>query len=454
MPALLATPARVPGRTPLPPSRLDKAACERLAAFGLKTDNDNRLRVSGDHNLPDLLRRRVGDGASAPDGVLYPRSHADVQALLALCAELDIAVAPAFQDGAMLGDHKAVVALDLRGLNKILSHDLMSGRVEVEAGIGGAELEQRLGEQELTLDRTFESDLGAWIAAADTLPAPVQSVKVATPQGALHLEDGLKHVLSGPHARLGVITTATLRVRPAPEEGECRAYLFRDFAAGLAVLRQAARAGIALGPVLLSDDSATRFERAMERRDWSMGQRLFDAWRVLREFDHDMARLVVGFPGSDKQRRLVRKNFEALASKLGVLALGPVPSPSPYPREALLDHGVGVDRLQLAASWSDLPLRYARLRAGLKQAMRAHPPLTGANGLVLAQVSDIRSDGALLTVTWLFPRKLDDEVAQASAIRQAALAAVATSVPQGLEQQMRRALKRTVDPRNILPPGT
>src|SRR5579883_1938541 len=84
MPALLATPARPPGRAMLPASRLDESACERLAAFNLKTDDADRLRVSGGRHLPDLLRRRLGEAAWPSDGVAYPRSVADVEALLRL----------------------------------------------------------------------------------------------------------------------------------------------------------------------------------------------------------------------------------------------------------------------------------------------------------------------------------------------------------------------------------
>lgn len=459
MPALLATPARAPGQPPA--SRLDKTARERLAPWDLRIDDGDRLRVSGGHDLPDLLRRRLGEATGVPDGVVYPRHEAEVQTLLTLCAELDIAVVPVAGDDSVTistGAHKALVALDMSGLNRIISQDLISGLIEVEAGISGAELERQLDAQGMILGQTFDSSfgdtsLGGWIASADTLPAPVQAVRVATPQGTVPLRSGLKHLLAASRARLGVITSATLRVRPKPADGECHAYLFRDFAAGIAVLRQAARAGIALGPVFLADDGATRFERAMRRRRrWDFSQRLYEAWLILRDFDNGVARLVVSFPGEKAQRELARKSFEALAKKPGILKLGKAQPPQPYPRDCFLELGMGIDRLQISVTWSELPLAYARLRAGLKQAMRAHPPVAGAHGLVLAHVTELRTDGALLTVTWLFPRKLEQEVAQATAIRQVALAVPGRTTAQGLEQQMRGAIKRTVDPRNILPP--
>lgn len=451
MPALLATPAR--GTASLPPSRLDQAARETLQAWGLRTDDEDRLRVSGGRELADLLRRRLGEASAAPDGVLYPRHEAEVQTLLTLCAELDIAVVPvAGGNGVTVSvpDHKALVAMDMAGLNRILSQDGISGLIEVEAGIGGVELQQRLAAQGLSLGERFDTSLGGWIAAADDLPAPVQAVRVATPQGTIPLESGYRHLLAGSRGGLGVITAATLRVRPKAADEECHAYLFRDFAAGIAVLRQAARAGIALGRVRLADDGATRFERAMPRRRWDMSQRFFEAWLVLRDFDRGAAHLVVSFAGTREQQELARKAFEALAKTAGMMRLGKKPMPDPYPREVFLDHGVGLDSLSLTATWAELPLHYARLRAGLKQAMRTDPPVTGAHGLVLAHVSDARSDGARLTVTWAFPRKLQDDVVQAAAIRQSAIAILGRLKAQGLEQQMRGAIKRILDPKNIL----
>jgi len=457
MPALLATPARAPSRAPLPASRLNQDARTKLAALlgasGLREDDAERARFSGGYDLADLLQRRREAAAVAPDGVLYPRNPADVQALLALCAELGIAVYPGGISTDVLRAHvRPVLALDLSGLGHILAQDRLSGVMDVEAGINGMELERLLKAQGVTLGTAFEASLGGWIACAETMPTPVQGMTVATPRGVLHLGKGLHHLMAGSRGNLGVITSAKLRIQPSLESEDRHAYLFPDFAAGLTLMRQAARTNIAQGRMLLLDDGATRFERALHRRAWYLRQGLHDAWLALRGFDSDAARLVISFSGSEKQRKLARREFEALAKRLGAAALGPSSLPAPCPRDALLDRGVGVEQLQFSAGWSELPLRYARLRAALKQAMHAHAPVTGARGLVLADVSDIRSDGACLTVTWMFPRKLDDEVAQATAIHQAALAAAGIKARQGLQREMLASIKRTIDPANILAP--
>jgi alkyldihydroxyacetonephosphate synthase len=441
----------------LPASRLNQDARAKLALLlgssGLREDDGERARFSGGNDLPDLLRRRREDAAVAPDGVLYPRNAADVEGLLALCAELGVAVyVSGVSTDVLRAPVRPVLALDLSGLGHVLAQDRLSGLAEVEAGIGGEELERQLKAQGLTLGAAFESSLGGWIASAGTMPAPVQSVTVATPRGTLRLGKGLHHLMAGSRGRFGVITSARLRIQPLPEDALCCAYLFSDFAAGLTMLREVVRRGLPQDRLLLLDDGATRFERALTRHTWNLPESFYDVWRALRGFNVGAARLIVNFSGNETQRKLARKNFEALARRLGHFSLGAATLATLYPRNALLDRGVGIDRLQFSASWSDLPLHYARLRSGLKRAMRAHPALPGARGLVMTRVSDARSDGALVTVTWLFPRKLDDEVAQAAAIRQAALAASGIRVQSGLERDMLDAIKRTIDPRDILAP--
>ncbi|HEY8255788.1 MAG TPA: FAD-binding oxidoreductase [Rhizomicrobium sp.] len=457
MPALLATPARAAGGAALPTSRLNRSAREKLILLlggsGLRQDDAERSRFGDGHGLADLLRRRRGDVSLAPDGVLYPRNAADVQGLLTLCAELDVAICIGSAGTDVSRSHaRPTLALDLSGLDRILARDYLSGLVEVEAGIGGAELERQLKAQGLTLGTTFETSLGGWIASAETMPAPVQSLTVATPRGMLQLDKGLHHLMAGSRGRLGVITSARLRVRPQPEDGLCCAYLFSDFAAGLTVLREVVRRGLPHDRLLLLDDGATRLERALTRHNWNRAERFYDVWRALRGFNTGAARLIVNFSGNEAQRKLARKNFEALARRLGHFSLGAATLGPAHPRDALLDRGVGIDLLQFSASWSELPLLYARLRSGLTQAMRAHPALPGAQGLVLTQISDARSDGASVTVTWLFARKLEDEVAQATAIRQAALAASGIGTRPGLERDMLDAIKRSLDPKNILAP--
>jgi len=65
-----------------------------------------------------------------------------------------------------------------------------------------------------------------------------------------------------------------------------------------------------------------------------------------------------------------------------------------------------------------------------------------------------RIDGATLTFTWLYPRILDNGLAQAEAIRRAALsAAQGTQASGALAREALIGIKCALDPKSILNPG-
>jgi alkyldihydroxyacetonephosphate synthase len=472
MPALLATPPRALSGT-LPPSRL--TAGEKLAALlgvsGLRQDDLERARHAARHGLADLLRLRTGDLSSAPDAVLYPRNEADVLAVLKLCAEQGIAVVP-FGGGTgdiapARGGHNAVVALNLSGLNRVTALDTISGLAEVEAGITGAELARQLAARGMMLrpDTFALSTLGGWIAQPGAAQAAgtsdwLRGLRAATPQGLLasatHRGPDLKQMMLGSQGAFGVITSATIRIRALPAKEEHRSYLFPDFASGLAAMREAQRLQLPHSLMRLSDDDGTRFSRALQRCGWTLGEHFFDIYLSIRRFDGHAARLLAGFSGSDAEVRAARKRFDRLAKGLGALALGVTNGQQQrfaVRRDSLLDRGIGMDAITVTASWSELPSLYVKLRAALKQAMRVQVPRPGAHGLVLCQVGPAWPDGANLTVTWVFPRKLEDEITQAQTIRAAALAALPTHTGEALQQGVLRAIKQALDPQGIMNPG-
>ncbi len=503
MPALLATPPRALEDIALPPPRLARAVWDQFRIFGdVRQDNLARAGHAAGRGLSDLLRLRAGDLSRAPDAVLYPRDEDAVLSVLQLCAALDIAVVP-FGGGTSLvggvtplrGAHAAIVALDMSAMARLTLVDAMSGLAQAQAGISGPELERQLAAHGLMLGHfpgSFEfSTLGGWIAhhgagqeaarygrAGDWLVG----VRMATPIGMLASGGSratgldLRAIALGSEGAFGAITAATLRVHPIAAKEDYRNYLFPDFAAGLAAMREASRAGIAHTMLRLSDAAETGFGRDLARagRLFDLKARLADIYLEIRHFDARAVALTAGF-----EDPAARKRFDALARKHGALARGedkawPVRRFAfGYRRDTMLDRGLGIDMVDTTTSWSKLPDLHAAVRNALDHAMRQHAPREGAQGLVLAHVGHDRHDGASVNFTYIFPRVLDDELAQAAAIKHAALEAIvaqggAISHAHGvgdehlpwMEQEkgaagieVLRGIKRALDPKGVMNPG-
>ncbi len=502
MPALLATLPRALEDIALPAPRLAAAVWKQFRAFGdVRQDDLARASHAAGRGLADLLRLRAGDLSRAPDAVLYPRNEDAVLAVLQLCAALDIAVVP-FGGGTSLvggvtplrGTHAAIVTLDMTAMARLTLVDAVSGTAQADAGISGPELERQLAAHGLTLGHfpgSFEfSTLGGWIAhhgagqeaarygrAGDWLAG----VRLATPTGMLTSGGSratgmdLRQVVLGSEGVFGVITAATLRVHPVTAKEDYRSYLFVDFASGLAAMREASRI-IPHTMLRLSDSAETGFGRSLARagRLFDLRARLSDIHLEIRRFDGRAVALTAGFDDP-----AARKRFDKLAKKHGGLARGEDKAwPARrfafgYRRDTLLDRGVGVDMVDTTTSWSKLPDLHAAVSNALDHAMRKHAPREGAHGLVLAHVGHDRHDGASVNFTYIFPRVLDGELAQAAAIKQAALDAIvaqggAISHAHGVGDEhlpwmqqekgdtgieVLRGIKQALDPRGVMNPG-
>src|SRR5271167_4710793 len=150
------------GRVELRPSALSQADQDALAgivgAEFCRTDDRDRLLRAGGKSTPDLLRRKDTGVQDAPDAVLLPGTDEQVAAILRHCSEHGIAVV-AFGGGTSVtggldptrGQFDAVVSLDLRRFDQLLSLDEVSGIAELGAGVTGPDAERLLGERGFSL---------------------------------------------------------------------------------------------------------------------------------------------------------------------------------------------------------------------------------------------------------------------------------------------------------------
>jgi alkyldihydroxyacetonephosphate synthase len=511
MPALLATPARALDDIVLAEPRLDDAAraklVEMLGPDRVRDDKYERAFHALGQSYHDLLRLRAGDIASAPDAVVYPRGTDEVLALLAFASEREIAVVP-FGGGTSVvggasaspGPFRAVVTIDLSGMDRLIEIDTAARTATAEAGIYGPALEKALAEKGMTLGhypQSFEfSTLGGWIAHGGAGQASSRygraqdwlvSAKLATPKGLFDTNGfpgssagpQLTDLVLGSEGAFGIVTEATVRLHLQPQRHDYRGYLFRDFASGAAAIREAVQEDLPATMLRLSDAEETRFYRAFGAvgRKRGLKDKLTEMFLDRRGFDKGACALIAGFE-SDTH---ASPHFAAIARRFGALALGEGPGNrwregrfhGPYSRDPMMDRGLGVDTLETATRWSNIDTLYSAVRNALDSAMRETAPKPGAHGVVLAHISHSYPDGASLYFTTIFPRALDGEIAQWRAIKTAASDAIAAnggtiSHHHGIGEdhlpwigrekgalgiEVLRAVKQALDPKGILNPG-
>jgi alkyldihydroxyacetonephosphate synthase len=501
----------------LPESRVDQALLGQLSAIvgpeNRRTDHRERALHSVGKSYKDLIRVRQLVLERATDVVVYPRSEAEIAAVLSCCREARAAVVP-FGGGTSVvggiepetGPQRVVVTLDLAFLNRVLEIDEVSQTVTVEAGIFGPELEDRLGERGLTLGhypQSFEfSTLGGWIATRSSgqnsiayggIEKLVESVRVMTPEGTvetLHVPrraDGpdIGQMLIGSEGIYGVIVSATVRVRRAPADRDYFMYAFRSFASAVDVARALIQGGAAPALLRVADEEETAASLALGSRGAGSGLqntgrklvRKAVEWRLQRREIQptSMATLLVGLEGTrddnQRQRRLVRQRLRDadcvyLGRTLGMRWLA-TRFDLPYLRDEFLDNHLLVDTLETATTWARLPALYAAVRQAIQQAAAAE----GEPLVVFTHVSHLYRDGASLYFSLLGRQKRADPLGQWRAIKRAAGDAIRAQgavishhhgVGQDhreqtgrspVEEKMLVQLKQALDPTGIMNPG-
>jgi alkyldihydroxyacetonephosphate synthase len=474
-----------------------------VGAENVREDHRERVLHAAGKGYVDLVRLRAGAPDGAPDAVVHPADHAQVQAVLELCAAASVAVVP-FGGGTSVvggvaplrGEHSAVLALDLGRLGSVLVLDRESSTVTVGAGMRGPALERELTGLGLTLGhfpQSFEYvSLGGCAATRSagqsstgygSIEKMVLGMRLAAPAGEIALPPlpataagpGIRQLLVGSEGTLGVISEVSLRVREAPAERIYEGVFFEDFAAGSAAMRELAREHVLPDVARLSDEAETRMSLALAGSGGVKG-RLGRAYLGLRGYSGGCL-AIFGFEGDRVEVAPRRKRALELAKSGGGLAVGRSPGEAwlkgrfgaPYLRDELLTHGVMVETLETATQWSKL----AELHRGVSAAIDGALRRAGTPGLVMCHVSHVYETGASLYFTFLARQREGAEIEQWQAVKRAACDAIVTGggtithhhavgrdhAPWmaaeigelGLESL--RAVKARLDPTGIMNPG-
>lgn len=446
------------------PSRLPKAAREALLEhFGserFSLDRLERARMSLGQSYPDQLRRRSGSISQAADGLVRPISAEDCLALLKFASHFRFCVTAAGGATNVVGaigknqDKRPWVIADFSAMTRIIEISSVNQYVEAEAGISLQDLEKALAARKLTLGHFPQSfhgaTLGGSIACAGSgqrstlygrLGDNFLTAALAAPSG-LWKTEPFRHAAAGPwlggvvpgsEGLLGLICSAKLRLHPAPETVEDRAWFFPDFESGCEAVRAMSQEPCGLAMLRLSDVDETHFltefRLAMaNRRRAPLAQRLVSA---LKRTPARPSLLIAGYEGRRVGCNATFNEAGARFRAAGAISLGRRPGASwrrsrfdlPFLRESLLGLGVGVDTFETAVAWSDLPALHAGIHRTLKETVAATLGAQSGRAAVMCHLSHSYPEGACLYFTLLFPQN-DSPLIQWRVIKAEVMAAV------------------------------
>ena len=467
----------------LSPARgpLERAVLDALRASGADVFDDPGVLAEASRDWWPLgigwaTRSMVGSLAQA---VVRPRSTEQVAAVLALCNEKGIPVTPAGGRSGVVGGSiplEGGVLLDLTNLASTIEVDETSLLVTVDAGVFGPELEDRLRQtgSGYTLGHWPQSfnlaTVGGWLACRGAgqysnrygkIEDMVRALTVVLADGTIVHTDGggprsatgpnLTQLFVGSEGTLGVITSATFVLHPAPAQEIRGAWSFDTFDGGMEACRRILQRGAT--PAVL---------------------RLYDEIESQRSFNLDRTVLIM----LDEGDPLILEATDAIVQHecAGATSLDPALV------ERWLEHRNNVDQLaplwanriivdtiEMAASWSTL----SAVRTDVLDALRSVP------GTLVASVHQSHAylDGACLYFTFAGrapegTSDLDDDEAYYRACWDAATSVIerhgaalshhhgiglnrARFLPSALGEGMQvlRSIKGTLDPRGILNPG-
>ncbi|WP_110516091.1 FAD-binding oxidoreductase [Herpetosiphon llansteffanensis] len=423
---------------------LDKVPASRLPQHDLiSTDPELRIRHTRGQSFADLVATRSGDLGQIPDGVALPQTSQEVRQLLTWASTNNVTLIP-YGGGTSVAGHinpvegeRPILTVSLAKLNRLLEINPTARLARFGAGIKGPDLEAQLRALGFTLGhfpQSFElSTLGGWIA---TRSSGQQSLgfgrieqlwaggRVETPQGALELAPfpasaagpDLREMLLGSEGRYGIITEATVRIRPIPELDVVHAVFFANWQQAQTAARAIAQAHVPLGMLRLSTPTETMTNLALAGHERAIG--LLESFLKLRGVGAEKCMLLVGFIGSKAQVALSRHAVLSLARQHGGVHIGQTFGKAwqagrfraPYLRNRLWELGYGVDTVETATTWENVDSLLQQLEHSLRNGLAAEQEQVH----VFTHLSHFYSTGSSIYTTYVF--RLGDD-AQATMAR-------------------------------------
>ena len=383
-----------------------------LAALGVFLTKDQmsqeplvRLRRGHGHTGAEIWAIRYEKLDRVPDLVVFPSSHAQVEQITAIAQEHGACLVP-FGGGTNVTDalrlpvneERFVIAVDMRGMNKILWLDPVNRMACIEAGATGRHIVRELEKHGLMMghepDSLEFSTLGGWIATHASgmkknrygnIEDLVLDMQVVTAHGVVSrpqvgpresIGANPKNFMFGSEGNFGIITSAVVKLFPLPEVQRYGSVLFPDLASGLSFLYELQRSGAVPASVRVMDNTQFHFGQALKpkttglaARAKSQAEKLF----VTRVKGYDPDKLAVAtivFEGSAEEVRFQEDALYRIARRHGGMKAGAKNGERGYQltfgiayiRDLTFEHWAIAESFETSVPWSRALELYERVR--------------------------------------------------------------------------------------------
>jgi alkyldihydroxyacetonephosphate synthase len=496
-----------------------EAVARVLAVPGLATSSSGPDRIAYARDLWPRHHLEVSAGRIAehrPALVVWPRDTAEVAAVVASSTREGVPLVPfgagSGVSGGVLPDPRTIV-LDMKRMNRWRKLDPDAPTLEVEPGALGIRLEEDLQAKGFTAGHFPSSILcstvGGWVAARGagqcsgrygkiedmvaSLECVVASGDVVRFERRVHGPD-LTSLFIGSEGVLGVVTSVTLRLHPAPPTRAFGAYSFPTLESGWCALRDMFQGGLRPAVARLYDPFDSFIARRGSVRRGPRGDQaarephlpgaggvalrallrapglLNEAVDALGERAFGGSTLVLIFEGREAEGAEDMARAERVAQRYEARPLGEGPARHwlehrygvSYRQSPVFMSGAFSDTMEVAAPWSRLGALYRDVRAAL-----------GRHVFVMAHLSHAYPDGcsiyftfagsgatpaaALATYDATWRAALDAAIAAGGTLSHhhgvGRSKAPKLGAELGVGVEVVHALRRAFDPGNVMNPG-